>query len=74
MTRAAYFLGGVLTGILGITAAACISNLVDEKRRYEGWWWESVCTPKADLAAEAATDTAEASDSGAADTDGLQTA
>jgi len=35
VNRAAYFLGGVLTGILGIAAAACVTSLMDERNRYK---------------------------------------
>ena len=67
MTRVAIFLGGVLTGILGIAAAACISDHLENKR------WRESLPAASDLPAEAET-VIEAPDSEAADTDAMQTA
>ena len=49
--RAAYFLGGVLTGILGMAAAAWVSRLVNERNCYEQWLREAYA-PKKDSPAE----------------------
>ena len=57
--KAAYFLGGVLTGILGIAAAACISSLVDERNRYKDWWEESLTASKTASPAETEASAAE---------------
>ena len=67
MTRVAFFLGGVLTGILGIAAAACISDYLENKR------WQESMSAKSDLPAEAET-VIEASNTDEADTDAMQTA
>jgi hypothetical protein len=72
MTRAAYFLGGVLTGILGVAAAACISSHMEDRRWHERMLRESALSGT-DCPVEA-PESAETRESEEPDTNAMQTA